>query len=212
MDRLDVQLMNHLSDLKAALIVPKIWEFIPEMVWLSGGCSENNDVLTLWRYRIPKEMRNASQWLIMMACSMAQRGHDKRAVGAALIMGEECSIVQHTCDGIAAGRQDFNVAVKDHWRMFSGLALGDGALLINNDGYLIQFWARLELPQKPRESNGAGSSRHRAVQTFTQRVASAIGVCISEGSGVVTIYQKGVIQWKSRPLFFSTQPWEELGS
>jgi len=172
--------------------------------------SDGIDKLKAWLHNIkPLEKQRRVSSLVTLCDAIARKGYEHSAVGTAFVMGDRVTIVDHAWGGFQV-QETINVEQANQERTFLNFARVDGAQLIDNEGNLLQFMAQLAGYPVSTQNGRIGGTRHQTLMAWTERVPETIGVGISDGMGVVTIFQNGMVQWKSQPLYGNLAPLPKL--
>lgn len=141
--------------------------------------------------------------LVHVALRIGRDGYEGRAVGTLIIVGDATKVMEmshplslNPFQGYSEAERDLHdPTVREAVRTF---ALLDGAFVVREDGVVLAAGRHIHIPEDaPSLPLGLGS-RHAAAASITSQT-DALGIVVSQSSGVVRVFHKGEITFEIQP-------------
>jgi hypothetical protein len=142
--------------------------------------------------------------VVDIALDIGSFGREGRSVGTAFVVGDKANVLKSSHQAVfnpfrGYSRQDKRINRPEVVESVKELALLDGAFVVSASGVVEAAGRHLDtVSVVTKELIGLGS-RHRAAAGITRRTV-AVAVVVSEGTGKVTIFDKGRIVTTLEPV------------
>jgi diadenylate cyclase len=139
-----------------------------------------------------------------IALDIGALGREGKSVGTTFVIGDERSVLAHSHQLVfnpfkGYPRKERTITRAEVVESLKELAQLDGAIIIASDGAVEAAGRNLDAGRVSTKSLRGLGSRHRSAAGITRKT-SAVAMVVSESTGKVTIFERGVVVATLEPL------------